>query len=250
MDTAEQSAPNNEPVRDTAPARKKNLPIGPLAAEFIGTFLLAGVIITTSGQPLYIFLAIAALVAILGGISGAHLNPALTIGAAMVRRLTPLRALGYILAQIIGAMLAFITLSWLLGGVPDQPNAVTGQMQQAELFKAAALTEGKEWYAFFAEILGASILGFAVAHALTEKRERFTSAFSVAGGLMIGLILAGSTAILNPAVALSLQALKFELWPIAVHVIAPIIGAIIGFLIFKLVEKSTPQEPAAQPIES
>jgi len=250
MATAETPA-SNAGIEQSAPQpnnRKFSIPVGVLVAELVGTFMLTATIIATSGQPLYVFFAIAAIVAIVGGLSGAHLNPAITFGAWITRRITVLRALGYILAQFAGAMLAFVTLNALLGGAPGNVNPYTGQSTPAELFKAAPLVENKQWFAFFAEILGTSILAFAVARALHEKTDRFTGAFSVAGGLFIGLVIAGSTAVLNPAVAVAVQALKFETWPIAVYVLAPVIGAAIGFLIYKLVcndvEKSNTEADA------
>jgi aquaporin Z len=57
-------------------------------AEFVGTFLLAGVVLAASGQPLFVLFAVLAIVLTVGGVSGAHLNPALTIGALATRRIT------------------------------------------------------------------------------------------------------------------------------------------------------------------
>ncbi|HEX6258024.1 MAG TPA: aquaporin [Candidatus Saccharimonadales bacterium] len=222
---------------DTAPtqSRKLNVPVGVLVAELVGTFILTAALIATNAQPLYAFFILAALTAIIGALSGAHLNPAITFAAWITRRMTILRALGYIVAQFAGAMLAFATLNALLGGAPGSVNPYTGQNVPAELFKTASLAEGKEWYALLAEVLGASILGFAVAHALSEKRERFAAGFSAGGGLFLGLVIAGTTAVLNPAVAVATQALKFESWSIAVYVVGAVVGVTVGFLIHKLV---------------
>ncbi|MCA9339174.1 aquaporin, partial [Candidatus Saccharibacteria bacterium] len=104
----------------------------------------------------------------------------------------------------------------------------------AELFKAEAITEGKEWYAFFAEMLGAGIFGFAVASALREKKERMAAAFTVGGGLFLGLIISGSAAILNPAVAVALQAINWDTWPLAVYFFAPLVGAAAGFIVYQV----------------
>lgn len=242
MDKAETSAPiaatpNSEPA--AAKHHQMRLPVGPLTAEVIGTFILTAFVISTKGEPFFIFVAFAGLNAMLGAASGAHLNPAITFAAALMRRLTPLRALGYILAQVLGAMLAFIVLTALLGGSQASVNPYTGESVAPALFKLQELVEGKEWYAFFASLLGTTILGYGVANALSEKRERFTASFSAAAGLFAGLIIAGSTAVLNPAVAIAVQALTFDYWNIAVHAIAPLIGATVGFLVFKLVQHTT-----------
>lgn len=209
-------------------------PLGALLAEFIGTFILAAVVISVSGQPIFVLFALIAIVLAIGQLSGSHVNPAITFGAWVTHRITTLRALGYIVAQVLGAMLALVVLQWLVNGQPGQVNPLTGQAAAAELFKAEAITEGKEWYAFFAEMLGAGIFGFAVASALREKKERMAAAFTVGGGLFLGLIIAGSAAILNPAVAVALQAISWDTWPLAVYFFAPLVGAAAGFIVYQV----------------
>ncbi len=217
-----------------------NAPFGAMFAEFIGTFLLAAIVLSTSGQPIFIFFAVVAITLILGHLSGSHLNPAITFGAWISRKITTLNAVGYVIAQVLGGMLALVVLNALVGGTPGQQNPMTGQPQAAELFKAVQTIEGKEWYAFFSSMLGLGIFGFAFASALREKKEHIAAAFTVGGGLFIGLIIAGQAAILNPAVAFSLQAFS-ELkgdsgltWALSIHIIAPFIGAAIGFLLYDL----------------
>ncbi len=217
-----------------------NAPVGAMFAEFIGTFLLAAIVISTSGQPIFIFFALVAISLTIAHLSGAHVNPAITFGAWISRKMSTLNAVYYIIAQILGAMLALVALNALVGGSPGQQNPLTGQMQAPELFKAVQAVEGKEWYAFFASMLGLGVFGFAFASALREKKEHIAAAFTVGGGLFMGLIIAGQAAILNPAVALSLQSfseLKGDTaltWALAIHVIAPLIGAAIGFLLYDL----------------
>jgi len=213
----------------------KGMPVAAaLAAEFIGTFLLAAAIIAGQGQPIIIMFAIAGIVLLVGALSGAHLNPAITIGALVTRKITGLRAIGYIVAQFVGALAALGLLNAFIGGAAEP----TAGYAAASLYEAAVLPAGKEWYVFFAEILGASILGFAVATALRAKNDRLTSAFTVGFGIFVALLFAASaaayvsgTAIINPAVALSLNALKWELLPLGVYVLAPVIGAVIGFIV-------------------
>ncbi len=231
------------PARATTTKRSDlimNAPIGALFAELIGTFLLAAVVITTSGQPIFVLFALTAIVLTIGHLSGAHVNPAITFGAWVTRKIETKRAIGYIIFQFIGAILAYLVLTALLGGSPAQQNPLTGQPQAAELFKATQIIEGKEWYAFFASVLGLSVFGFAVASALRERKEHMAAAFTVGGGLFLALIIAGAASILNPAIAVSLQAFT-ELkgssalpWALAIHIGAPLIGAAIGFLLYDL----------------
>lgn len=215
-----------------------NAPLGALFGELIGTFLLASVVIITEGQSFLALFALATIVLTVGSLSGAHVNPAITFGAWATRKIPTAKAVGYILFQVLGAMLALAVLNALLGGQPLQQNPLTGQMEAAKLFTIPQLVTDKEMYAFWASLLGMSIFGFAAASAIREKKEHFASAFTVGGGLFLGLLIAGSTAILNPAVAVSLQAFtsldgnNATLFAILVHVIAPLIGAAVGFFLY------------------
>ena len=65
-----------------------------LIGEFIGTFLLTVVFMGTKGDPLYLGLALTGIVLMVGTLSGAHLNPAVTVGAWVTRKITTLRGLG------------------------------------------------------------------------------------------------------------------------------------------------------------
>lgn len=215
-----------------------------LGAEFLGTFLLAAVIIGGQGQPIFVLFGLVGLVLLFGAVSGAHFNPAVTIGAWATRRIGWLRALGYVFAQFLGAAVAFFALSAFLGGAtaPTAEQQMYGQ-QAASLFQAndiSALTDNKQWYVFFAEVLGTAILGFAIAVALRAK-DSITAAFSAGLGifvaLMVGITAAGfvsASSIINPAVALSLQAYD-GVWSYIIYGLGAVLGGVIGFLLHDLI---------------
>ena len=211
-----------------------------LGAEFIGTFLLAAVVIAGQGQPIFVLFGLVGIVLLIGAISGAHVNPAITLGAWATRRIGWLRAIGYIFVQFLGAAVAYFVLSAFLGGA-TQPSAEQQAYGQtaASLFKAVDIAQltGKEWYVFFAEVLGTAILGFGVA-AATRAKDNLSAAFSVGLGifiaLMVGVTVTGfvsASSILNPAVALSLQAYVGGVWAFLVYGLGAIIGGVIGFLL-------------------
>ncbi len=213
-----------------------------LGAEFLGTFLLAAVIIAGQGQPIFVLFGLVGIVLLIGSISGAHVNPAITLGAWATRRIGWLRAVGYIFAQFLGAAVAYFALSAFLGGA-TQPTAEQQQYGQtaAALFKAADVTllTGKEWYVFFAEVLGTAILGFAVASA-TRAKESLHAAFAVGLGifiaLMIGITITGyvsASSIINPAVALSLQAYS-GVWAYIIYGLGSVVGGVFGFILHDL----------------
>ena len=214
-----------------------------LGAEFIGTFLLVAVIIVSQGSAIAVMFSLVGIVLILGAISGSHVNPAVTIGAWVTRRIGWLRAVAYIFVQFLGAAVAYFALQAFIGGqaAVSAEAAAYGQTAQ-ELFKAASLSNltGKEWFVFFSEILGTAVLGFAVANA-TRAKDQLTAAFSVGLGIFIALMIAGTVsgyvaanAIINPAVALGLQAFVPEAWPYLVYVLGPVIGGALGFVLYDL----------------
>jgi len=215
-----------------------------LAAELIGTFLLASVVIAGQGQPIFVLFGFAGVVLLVGALSGAHVNPAITIGAWVTRRIGWLRALGYILAQVAGATLAYFALTAFLGGAPavSEEAALYGQAAPT-LFSAADLSmfTGKEWHVFFAELLGTAILGFAIANATREVQDRVAAAFTAGLGIFIALMVAisaasyvSASAIINPALAISLQAYDNNVWSYAIYALAPVIGGVLGFVIYDL----------------
>lgn len=214
-----------------------------LGAEFIGTFLLTAIIIVSQGSAIAVMFALVGIVLLIGVVSGGHLNPAVTIGAWVTRRIGWLRAIGYIFVQFLGAAVALVTLQAFLGGQPAVSEAAAAYGQTAQqLFKAASLSaiSGKEWFVFFAEIFGTAILAFAIANALRAK-DQITAAFSAGFGIFIALMLAGTAAgyvaanaIINPAVALGLQVYAPDAWSYVVYALGPVIGGAIGFVIFDL----------------
>ena len=87
----------------------------PLLVEFLGTFIFLSVIVAT-GNAWAIGLTLA-IVAYLGGaISGGHFNPAVTIMTLYNRGIASDTAVGYILAQVAGGILAVTVYNQLKKG--------------------------------------------------------------------------------------------------------------------------------------
>jgi len=225
--------------------------IGALVAEFVGAFLLAASVIAGQGQPIIIMFAIAGIVLLVGGFSGAHLNPAMSIGAWVTRRISAWRAVGYVAAQFLGALAALGLLTIFVNGAaqPDASAQLYGQAAPT-VFAANPVVVGKEWYLFFAELVGTAILGFAVAAALSSGlkagKNKVSAALTVGFGIFVGLLFAataasyvGGSAIINPAVAASLDAVKWSVWPLAIYVLAPVIGGVLGFVLNDVMRAAT-----------
>jgi len=225
-------------------AKIQSMPlIAAVVAEFIGTFLLVSAIFAVQGQPLYVAFILIGIVLMIGGASGIYVNPAMTVGAWVTRKIKPIQAVCYILAQIFGAVVAWLVLNAFLNGAVESA-ALTGQ----SLFHAATLTSGKEWTIFFAELLGSTILALGIAAAIRAKRSGIKTALTYGFSILSALLVTGwvtsmllteqNTALsfLNPAVAIAANGLSWNIWPIAVYIIAPIIGGILGFAIQDLLK--------------
>jgi glycerol uptake facilitator-like aquaporin len=213
-------------------------------AEFIGTFLLASIVLASRGEPIYVLFGVAGIVLLVGAISGAHINPAVTIGALVTRRIGWFRALAYILFQGFGAAVAYFTFTAFLAG-SGVSSADAASLGGPVVFSAVDISTlaGKEWFIFFAELLGTAILGFAIANNLNEAKDRTAAAFTAGLGIFAALLVAvsaasyvGANAIINPAVAVAVQAFNWgSAWTFAVYALAPIVGGVAGFIIYDLV---------------
>lgn len=236
-----------------AATKKASKPVGKLRllrtsllnaslAEFIGTFLLVTMVLLTRNEPIYMMFGLIGVALAFAVLSGVHLNPAISIGAWVTRKIDGIRALTYTVAQVLGAMLAFVVVSAYVNGAPgvSEQAAMFGQ-QAAQIFTAAQIPSGSEWGVFFAEVLGLSVLGFAYASAYKSRERVMTYGLTIGAGLFVGLLVASGlagyltgTAVLNPAAAISVQALEWALWPLMAYIVAPVVGAVIGFSLHKL----------------
>jgi len=222
--------------------------MGASVAEFIGAFLLAVTILIVRNEPFYLFIGLVGIFMLIGGLSGAHLNPAVTIGAWVSRRITWVRAVSYITAQFLGAMLAMVVMNGFLSQAPEVSAEAASFGQAApQLFTASALAEGKEWVVFMAEVVGLAILGFAYASVLRPRvTDKVVGAFTVGGGAFLAMAFAStvaayvsSSAALNPAVAVTVSAIDFaKVWTLVTYFIAPVLGAVIGFFLYDLLRST------------
>jgi glycerol uptake facilitator-like aquaporin len=194
--------------------------IAMLVAEFLGTGVLTAVVLAVSksniGIPYFVSIAVgltvAALTVILGTVSGAQLNPAITLGLWSARRIKTLPAVTYILAQLAGAMCAY----WLYTYFINTHLTNVGKFESRMLV---------------AEATGAFIFAMGWAAVVYQKLEGGKAAFAVGGALTMGVLVAsvGSGALINPAVALGVHS-----WVWGTYVLGPVLGAIIGFNLYAL----------------
>src|SRR3954462_9319651 len=104
-------------------------------AELVGTFVLvfascgsavlAGDKVGVLGVSLAFGLSLLAMVYAIGPISGCHINPAVTVGILMSKKMDARYAPGYIVAQIVGAIVAAALLLLIAKGVPGSYDPTT-----------------------------------------------------------------------------------------------------------------------------
>jgi len=197
-----------------------------LAAEFFGTFALvfAGTgaiiindlrsgVITHLGVALTFGLIVLAMIYTLGDISGAHLNPAVTLGFWVSRRFGVRCVVPYIASQIAGAVAASLLLRGLF---------------PTHVLLGATLPAGPELQSFILEVVLTGMLMFVVLNVSTGAKEKGITA-GIAIGAVVGLeaMFAGPIcgASMNPARSLgpALVSGHFEhLW---IYLAAPSVGA-------------------------
>jgi glycerol uptake facilitator-like aquaporin len=119
---------------------------GALIAEFFGTFVLAGAVISLAGGgttgSIAIALILAVLVIVFGVVSGAHLNPAITIAQYVNRKVDGVRTVFYIFAQVLGALAAFGVLVGMFGAVDKLPSQVQEALTSAGYVQAEDIDKG------------------------------------------------------------------------------------------------------------
>ncbi len=231
----------------------RTLSFGALLAELLGTFILALTFMTVQGSQIFVFFAYVALVLVFAPMSGPHLNPVLSIGMWVIRRMSGLRAIGYVVAQFLGAMLAVVAATYL---VPESINQLTGQAEAGKAFAVNALPDANNelWRLFAVELVGTLVLALGVASAFVTQRGLAAKALTMGGAYLLGLLIVQGQQLLNPAVALALEGLKMEPWPLAIYLLAPLLGAILGMALFRFMEKDAKVTPAtlvdARPADS
>lgn len=223
-------------------------------AEFIGTFLLVLAIIATAtagtlgmaavggayeslSMPLVNGLTLAALAVAFGHISGAHLNPAVTLALAVTKRLPWSGVLPYIVAQFAGAVAAsFVT--WGLFG--------DAARRSANLGATAPAIGVSSWTVLIAEALATLLLMIVVIAATTDNRAPVSTAplavgFALAAGVFIAAPLTGAG--VNPARALGPMMVAGQMDAWWAYLVGPVVGAVLAALLYDrfLKRAETPQ---------
>ncbi|MFZ4573550.1 MAG: MIP/aquaporin family protein [Phycisphaerales bacterium] len=211
-----------------------------LFAECVGTFFLvffgAGAIIvnersggaiTHPGISIVFGLVVMVMIFAFGGVSGAHMNPAVTAALAAARKFPSRDVVGYVAAQLIGATLASFCHTLIF------PDAGT---------LGGTLPAGPWWQSFVLE----TILTFALVMVVlaSEHRERSAPSTAVAVGGLIALeaLFAGpvSGASMNPARSLGPAIASMNPQWLWMYLVAPTLGALLAAAASRLIFVAPP----------
>jgi glycerol uptake facilitator protein len=238
-------------------------PRGPSAyiAELVGTFLLVlfvALIVSVYGASstpefaaiglLHAFLLMM-LVQTLGGTSGAHFNPAVTIGLAAVRKIGPGAALGYIAMQLIGAIAGAALCKGILSEVA--PAASLGNPAVSHLLA------GKTLLGALCELVGTfalvwSIMGVAVNPRGTRDWAGFVIGATLGFAVLAFAPLTGAglnpARSLGPAIVAGHFASGFGNF-LVIYVVGPIVGGLIAALGYKALVLDPQDRVGERPID-
>ncbi len=243
-----------------------------LSAEMVGTFILvligagtAAMVAVTGRGPLDVGLAygVALMIGIVAfaRVSGAHFNPAVTIGSWLSGRLPGFDVVPYILAQVVGGIVAAGIVRVGIGSLEavDNESAMSlmgaisaGYAEHAPL-ASSGLTFGVG-IAFAVEAIAAGVLTLVVLGAAAHKATSAVAPFAT--GLTFAILMMWSipftNGALNPARATA-TALFSDTWALGqlwVWWLAPIVGAAVVGLLYRIFGPAEDLEAAEEIIEA
>jgi aquaporin NIP len=208
-----------------------------LMAEFIGTYFLVfagtGAIVineitkslTHVGIALTFGLVVMALIYTFGHISGAHFNPAVSIGFVVNGDMSIRECLLYMISQLLGALSASLTLYALFGNIAELGSTLPKFSWQQSFVLELILT-----FALMMVILGSAVHGKAM-----------KSFAGVAIGATVGLeaMFAGPIcgASMNPARSIAPAVVSGHLEHLWIYIVATILGAVLASLVYKTIHE-------------
>jgi glycerol uptake facilitator-like aquaporin len=195
--------------------------IAAIVAEFLGTGILTLLVLSVQRSTIGVafFVAIAAgltlavLMFAIGSVSGAHVNPAITIAMWTARKVSTITAIVYVAVQLLGAWAAYYLYTYF---VNNKLQPVGGH------FSGRILV---------AEAVGTGIFALGWASTVYQGYSKATSAAIAGTAYIVGLIgaSAASIGLINPALALGVRA-----WVWGTYILGPVLGAIIGMNLYGL----------------
>lgn len=229
--------------------------IGTFTLVFIGsgTYVLAGNMVGQLGVALAYSLALIGIYSAFGRVSGAHINPAVTLGALVSKRITVLDSIYYIVAQLAGAVLGAIAVYLIAIGKPEYElsfglgqNGIGANTLGSYSLTAAIIFELIATFLFVYIFLSATS---SYLQNVRCNRTRHNAGIGIGlffgAAYIMGLQVSGAS--LNPArsfgpaflVGFVDKTAWTDLW---LFILFPIIGGLLAGLVYNLLHKSNDDE--------
>jgi MIP family channel proteins len=182
------------------------------------------------GVSLTFGLVVMAMVYATGHLSGAHINPAVTIAFTLTRHFPAREAAAYIAAQVVGAIAAAFVL---LAVWPDRPAELGATIPSVAVGSAFA----------YETILTAFLMFVIVAVATDARAVGAAAAIAIGGTVGLDALFGGPVtgASMNPARSLGPALAAGEWADLWVYLTAPVLGAAIGAVAYQLVRGKEPR---------
>ncbi len=204
------------------------------SAVFLGVSDVAGVVAVSFAFGI----AVLAMVYAIGGISGCHINPAVSISMLAVGKIGVKDTVIYIVAQCVGAILGAATLYGIASGSPIYNLATSGLGQNgyAEMSPLSVSMVS----AFVAEVVLTFIFVLVIHGATSDKVPKGFAGIPIGFSLvmihLVGILITGTSVnparSLGPAVIVGGVALS-QLW---LFWLAPIIGGLLAAVVWKVLQ--------------
>jgi aquaporin NIP len=168
-----------------------------------------------------------AMIYAMGDISGAHMNPAVTVAFTIAKRFELKQVLPYIVSQTIGALLASLTLKYLF------PTSQT---------LGATLPSGTAIQSFVLEIILTFFLMLVIINVATGSKEKgMFAGLAIGSTVLLEAMFAGpvSGASMNPIRSIAPALVSGHTEHLWVYIVAPILGALFAIPVFKILHYKT-----------
>jgi aquaporin NIP len=210
-----------------------------LSGEFLGTFGLvfcgtgaiivnqeSGGIITHTGIAMVFGLIVMVMILSFGHMSGAHINPAVSIALSIAKRFKWRNVIPYISAQVTGALVASLSLHFIF-----PKNEILG----------STIPKGSDLQSFVLETILTFLLMIVILTS-TSKKDHSLLGPGLAIGGVVGLeaLFAGPIcgASMNPARSLGPAVIAHHFQSVWIYILAPVLGAVLGSLVFLTIKES------------
>ncbi|HNP24901.1 MAG TPA: aquaporin [Panacibacter sp.] len=201
--------------------------LGTFALVFCGTGAIvinqqSGGVVTHVGIAITFGFIVMAMIYSLGDISGAHMNPAVTIAFTIAKRFQLKQVLPYIISQLIGALLASAVLHYLFPA-----NETLG----------ATLPVGTEMQSFILEFILTFFLMLVIINVATGSKEQgMFAGLAIGSTVLLEAMFAGPIcgASMNPARSISPAIISGHTEHLWIYIAAPVAGAAFAIPIFYL----------------